>query len=146
MNPETRSRMMAGIGSKHTQPELSIRQGLHATGFRFRLHAANLPGKPDLVLPKYHAAIFVNGCFWHGHNCHLFKMPSTRPEFWRQKIESNIHRGEIVGQQLSAEGWRIAIIWECSLKGRSSIGIAAVILRIAEWLKGSGQFLDIRGA
>ena len=86
---KTRSRMMSGIRGKNTRPELLIRKGLHARGFRFRLHDKRLPGKPDLVLPKYSAVIFVHGCFWHGHDCHLFKWPQSRREFWRKKITRN---------------------------------------------------------
>ena len=85
----TRSRMMAGIRGTNTKPELLLRKGLHAQGFRFRLHSTGLPGKPDIVLPRHHAVVFAHGCFWHGHNCHLFKWPSTRPEFWQAKIERN---------------------------------------------------------
>src|SRR4051812_22955527 len=84
-----RSEMMAGIRGKNTKPEILIRGVLHKAGFRFRLHAKHLPGKPDLVLAKYHAAILVNGCFWHGHDCHLFRWPSTKKEFWRAKILKN---------------------------------------------------------
>ena len=85
----TRSRMMAGIRSKSTQPELTIRKALHAQGFRYRLHPGNVPGHPDIALPRYRAAVFVNGCFWHGHDCQLFHFPATRPEFWREKIARN---------------------------------------------------------
>lgn len=86
----TRSRMMAGIKNRNTKPEILIRKLLHKKGFRFRLHVKDLPGKPDIVLPKYKALIFVNGCFWHGHiNCHLFKLPATRTEFWQAKITRN---------------------------------------------------------
>ena len=86
---ETRSRMMAGIRGKDTKPELTIRKAIHARGFRYRIHDRRLPGKPDMVFPRYRAVILVNGCFWHGHNCHLFKWPSTRVDFWKTKIERN---------------------------------------------------------
>src|SRR5215813_7107073 len=105
VSPAVRSRMMAGIRSTNTKPELFLRSGLHRAGFRFRLHAKEVPGKPDVVFPRYGAAIFVNGCFWHRHDCHLFKMPSTRPEFWRQKIERNVQRDAVVRQQLGDAGW-----------------------------------------
>ena len=90
VNKQTRSRMMSGIKSKNTKPELIIRKALFKKGFRFKLHDKSLPGKPDLVLPKYDAVIFIHGCFWHQHNCHLFKWPSTRPEFWETKIHRNV--------------------------------------------------------
>ena len=92
VTPDVRSRMMAGIRGKNTKPELAMRSALHRRGFRFRLHCKELPGKPDLVFRKFRAVIFVHGCFWHGHGCHLFKWPKTRSEFWQQKIHSNIDR------------------------------------------------------
>jgi DNA mismatch endonuclease, patch repair protein len=87
-----RSEMMAGIRGKNTRPEMLVRRALHAHGYRFRLHRKDLPGKPDIVLPKYRAVIFVHGCFWHGHDCHLFKWPKTREDFWIQKIKNNQER------------------------------------------------------
>ena len=146
VDQETRSRMMSGIRGKDTRPELAIRRALHAKGFRFRLHASDIPGKPDLVLPKFHAAIFVNGCFWHRHDCHLFRMPSTRTEFWSEKIERNVRRDELVREQLQDAGWRFLIVWECALKGRTRLGIDEVITRIIDWLRGSQPSLEIRGA
>ena len=137
---------MSGIKGKDTWPELAIRRGLHARGFRFRLHAKDVPGKPDLVLPRFRAAIFVNGCFWHRHDCHLFKMPSTRPEFWSHKIERNVERDRIVRAQLAEKGWRFLIVWECALKGRTRLGIEEVIARIAKWLTGDESSLEIGGA
>lgn len=98
--PDVRSRMMAGIKAKDTKPELIIRRGLHAMGFRFRLHAKGLPGKPDLVLRKYRAVIFVNGCFWHGHECVLFKWPKSRADFWREKINRNRHNDRVNSAKL----------------------------------------------
>ncbi len=137
---------MSGIKWKDTQPELAIRRGLHARGFRFRLHARDVPGKPDLVLPRFRAAIFVNGCFWHRHDCHLFKLPSTRPEFWSQKIERNVTRDRIVRAQLAENGWRFLVVWECTLKGRTRLGIEDVIARIETWLAGNEPSLEIGGA
>lgn len=113
----TRSRMMSGIRGRDTRIELTVRRALHARGFRYRLGGAGLPGKPDLVLPKYKTVIFVNGCFWHGHNCPLFRMPGTRPEFWQAKIESNRNRDERVLGQLADMGWHVFVVWECSLRG-----------------------------
>ncbi|UPJ78805.1 DNA mismatch endonuclease Vsr [Bradyrhizobium sp. 183] len=143
VSAEVRSRMMSGIRSKNTKPELAIRRGLHARGFRFRLHPDNVPGKPDLVMPHYHAAIFVNGCFWHRHDCHLFKMPSTRPEFWSQKIERNVQRDAIVRQELEETGWRHFIVWECALKGRMRLAPEEVIERCARWLHGEERAGEI---
>ena len=92
VSKEKRSKMMSGIRYKDTKPEIIIRKALHAKGFRYSLHNNKLPGKPDIVLPKYNAIIFIHGCFWHQHNCHLFKWPSTRPEFWQNKISGNKER------------------------------------------------------
>ena len=136
---------MSGIRGKNTKPEIAIRRGLHRLGFRFRLHASDVPGKPDLVLPRYKAAIFVNGCFWHRHDCHLFKMPGTRTEFWSGKIERNVQRDRLVQEQLRASGWRSLIVWECALKGKTRLGLDTVIARIANWLRGNEPSLEIGG-
>lgn len=113
----TRSRMMASIRGKDTKPELVVRQYLHAKGFRYRLHSRNLPGKPDLVLRRWSAAVFVHGCFWHGHvGCRYFRLPGTRTEFWARKIHGNIERDEQAVDALSRLGWRVFIVWECALR------------------------------
>jgi DNA mismatch endonuclease (patch repair protein) len=137
--------MMSGIRGRNTRPELLIRKGLFALGFRYRLHAAGLPGKPDIVLRKYNTVIFVNGCFWHGHDCHLFRLPSTRPEFWRTKIASNITRDEAVHESLHQLGWRQLNVWECALKGKTRLGLEAVLETIIQWLNGDEAVGDIRG-
>lgn len=130
----TRSRMMAGIRGKDTRPEMILRRGLHSRGFRFRLHVRRLPGSPDLVFPGRRAVIFVHGCFWHGHACHLFRLPATRKEFWRAKIEGNTARDAAAEGALAADGWRVLTIWECALKGRERLPVEAVLDRAAEWL------------
>ena len=144
VDPATRSRMMSGIRGKNTKPELIIRKALHARGFRYRLHC-KLPGKPDLCLPKYRAVIFVHGCFWHGHDCHLFKWPSTRPEFWREKIGRNRAVDAAAETKLLADGWRVATVWECALKGRKRRAIEDIAEDCADWLNSGGQRLEIRG-
>ncbi len=136
--------MMSGIRGKNTRPELQLRSALHRLGFRFRIHA-KLPGKPDLVLAKYRAVIFVHGCFWHGHNCHLFKWPSSRPEFWRTKIEGNRARDQVVHSLLEADGWRILTVWECALKGRDRLPAGTVELQAADWLRTGTAHREIRG-
>lgn len=136
----TRSRMMAGIRAKNTVPELLIRQNLHRLGFRFRLHDKRLPGKPDLLLPKHEAVIFVHGCFWHGHNCPAFKWPKTRAEFWRSKIERNRENDERHVKALRGMGWRVCVIWECSVRKSGGEVLAA---RIARWLAGTSRTLEI---
>jgi DNA mismatch endonuclease (patch repair protein) len=142
---DTRSRMMAGIRATNTKPELLLRKGLHAQGFRFRLHDPALPGKPDIVLPRYRAVIFAHGCFWHRHDCHLFKWPSTRAEFWQIKIGRNRMVDARTDAALAEAGWREAIVWECALKGRTRLPLAEVIATCAEWLRSESQRIEIRG-
>lgn len=145
VSPKVRSRMMSGIRGKDTKPEMIVRRGLHAMGFRYTLHNRNLSGSPDLVLPKYNAVIFVHGCFWHGHDCHLFKWPKTRPDFWREKIKANIQRDVRNFAALGEKGWRQAIVWECSLKGRTRWEPDQVFEKLYVWLNGSGASCDISG-
>ena len=142
---KTRSRMMSGIRGKNTKPELLIRKGLHARGFRFRLHDKRLPGKPDLVLPKFGAVIFVHGCFWHGHECHLFKWPKSRREFWRKKITRNKAKDAESCASLKKEGWYILTIWECALKGRTRRPVDQILDMAADWLVYSMRNRQIRG-
>ena len=111
----TRSRMMSGIRGKNTKPELIVRSFLHREGFRFRLHT-KLPGKPDLVLRKYHAAVFVHGCFWHRHQgCRFTTTPANNALSWQEKFTDNVRRDAKVKQQLEALGWRVLVVWSCEL-------------------------------
>jgi DNA mismatch endonuclease (patch repair protein) len=145
VDPATRSRMMSGIRGKNTKPELLIRKALHARGFRYRVHCKGLPGNPDLCLPKYRAVIFVHGCFWHGHGCHLFKWPKTRPEFWREKIGRNCEVDAVAERTLAKGGWRQAVVWECALKGRNRLPLEDVISTCADWLNSDRPRLEIKG-
>ena len=126
---------MAGIRGKNTKPELLIRHGLFRRGLRFRVHVKTLPGCPDLVLAKHNAVIFVHGCFWHGHMCRIFKWPSTRPTFWREKILRNKVVDRRSTTRLRMEGWRVLTIWECCLKGPDRIDQATVLGRAERWLR-----------
>lgn len=135
VTPAVRSRMMRNIQGKNTKPEIVIRKALHHRGFRYRLHDKLLPGKPDIVLPRFRAIIFVNGCFWHGHNCHLFKWPKSNTVFWKAKITANKERDERNKALLEAKDWRVTTIWECSVKGKSTTEIDAEIDRLAAWIK-----------
>jgi len=129
----TRSRMMAGIRSKHTRPERELRKALHALGFRFRIHVKGLAGTPDIVLPRWKAAIFVQGCFWHRHaQCRFASMPSTRPEFWRAKFDANVSRDDRNQSALLSSGWRVAVVWECMIR-EAGADVAASVL--SKWLK-----------
>lgn len=113
----TRSRMMSGIQGKNTKPELLVRKYLHGRGLRFRLHAKNLPGKPDLVFPKYKAVVFVHGCFWHRHSgCKYATTPSSREHFWTNKLSENVARDAYQIAALGGLGWRVYIVWECELR------------------------------
>lgn len=134
VTPEIRSKMMSGIRGKNTKPELIVRKELFRRGFRYRLHGSQLPGKPDLVFPKYKAVILVNGCFWHGHDCKLFKWPKSNQKFWRQKINGTIERDKRNFELLAKEGWRTITIWECSLKNKNSHEVNREIDKLAKLL------------
>lgn len=139
----TRSRMMAGIQGKNTSPELLIRKALHARGFRFRVHAKHLPGKPDLLLPKYKAAVFIHGCFWHGHACRYFKVPQTRPEFWLDKIRKNQARDSHQEETLMTMGWRVLIVWECAVRVMRKEKSSQLVDLIAAWLVNKSVYSQI---
>ena len=135
VDQNTRSRMMAGIKGKNTKPEIVLRKALHARGFRYRLYDKRLPGKPDLVLPKFRAVIFVHGCFWHRHrNCKYATTPKTRAEFWNSKFEGNLKRDKSVQAQLLSSFIRVGIVWECQImkNGQDEVTASAV----ANWLLG----------
>lgn len=132
---------MSGIQGKDTRPEMFLRSALHRMGFRYRLYTKGLPGKPDLVFPKYRAVIFVHGCFWHRHpGCKYTTNPATRPEFWQAKFAGTIERDHNAIERLTEQGWRVAVVWECALKQRQD---AEVMIRVAEWLNGNYQFIEI---
>ncbi len=135
-----RSRMMSSIRGKNTQPELALRKALFYAGFRYRLHQRKLPGSPDLVFPKYRAALFVHGCFWHRHEgCRYTTMPKTNVAFWTLKFEGNVDRDMRSVAALRDAGWRVAVVWECALK-RS---LDEVCEKVSDWLRGSEQLLTI---
>ena len=129
-----RSRIMAAIHSRDTKPELVVRRYLFARGFRFRLNHPRLPGRPDIVLRKYRTVIFVNGCFWHGHDCPAFHLPRTNADFWRRKIERNRRRDADVQRQLAAMGWHCITVWECDLdrekREQTLLGLEFTLSRI----------------
>lgn len=134
VSPEVRSRMMAAVRGKDTGPEMAVRRGLHALGFRYSLHVRRLPGRPDIVLAKHRAVIFVEGCFWHGHaGCSLARIPATRTDYWRDKIARNRERDARSRKALDDLGWRHLTIWECSLRGKGAA--EAAVLAAAEWLR-----------
>ena len=135
----TRSRIMAQIRSRNTKPELSIRRALHARGFRYRLHAPQLPGRPDIVLPRYRAVILVHGCFWHGHGCVLFRRPKSNVSYWETKINRNRQRDASIRTALELAGWRHLTVWECAIRGPTRIPPEALHHTIAQWIKSNSQ-------
>ncbi len=137
---------MAGIRGKDTKPEILLRRGLHAQGVRYRLHDRTLPGTPDMVFPRYRATLFAHGCFWHGHECHLFRWPASRKEFWEAKITRNREVDARTDEALASAGWRQGIVWECALKGRTRLPFPAVLEACIAWLRSDQPRLEIRGA
>ena len=130
----TRSRMMAAIGSRNSVPEVVLRRALHARGLRYRLHDRRLPGTPDLVFRQFGAVCFVHGCFWHRHSgCRYTTTPGTREEFWQTKFRANVARDGRNQEDLLKSGWRIAIVWECALRGQAQADTA---LEVERWLRG----------
>jgi len=125
VSQEVRSRMMSRIRNKNSKPELLVRKYLHRHGFRYRIHDFRIAGRPDVVLPKYRCVVFVHGCFWHRHrSCKYAATPATRPEFWLEKLEKNRTRDERVQSSLLQAGWRVAVVWECSLKASADATLA----------------------
>lgn len=138
LNTQQRHHCMSRIRCKDTKPELLVRKGLHARGFRFRLQDRKLPGRPDIVLPKYGVAIMVNGCFWHGHKgCRYATKPKSNIEFWETKIARNKHRDEVTSAHLEALGWTVIVVWECELRGKETA--EARIQTLAEEIRSSGE-------
>ena len=138
----TRSRMMAAIRGRDTAPELALRRTLHAMGFRYRLHSRKLRGRPDIVLPRYRAVVFVHGCFWHRHEgCRYATTPATRPGFWKAKFAANVARDADVRSALIRDGWRVATVWECAL--RREVSMASSSSRLFSWLHSASEHIEI---
>ncbi|MEF2074592.1 very short patch repair endonuclease [Consotaella aegiceratis] len=144
LTPEQRRLVMSRIRGKHTKPEMLIRRGLHGRGLRYALHGKGMPGKPDMVFPKYRTVVLVHGCFWHGHGCSLFKWPKTRAAFWKGKIDGNMERDRQALTALNADGWRVLVVWECALKGKQRRDLAEVLDSAVAFIRGSGKpFVEI---
>jgi DNA mismatch endonuclease, patch repair protein len=144
LSPAERSANMSRIRGKDTEPELVLRRALHAEGFRFRLHRRDLPGRPDLVLPKHKAVIFVHGCFWHAHDgCVYATMPATRAEFWRAKFYANRQRDAAQTEHLFSAGWRVLTVWECAL--RRVPDRARTAAAVVRWIRSARQTGEIAG-
>ena len=141
--PEVRSRNMAAIHAKDTEPEIRFRKALHGLGFRYRLHPAKIPGHPDLALPKHGVVVFVHGCFWHGHQCASFRWPRTRREFWTTKIRRNRQRDAIVRKAVLAAGWRHLTVWECAFRTGGEMSLSRTASKAARWIRGRSRSGEI---
>ena len=145
LTPSQRHHCMSRIRGKNTKPEIVVRKGLHARGFRFRLQDRKLPGKPDIVLPKYGVAIMVNGCFWHGHKgCRYASKPKSNVEFWETKIARNRHRDEVTAAHLEALDWTVITVWECEL--HKNAGLNARLDALADEIVRAGELKSQREA
>ncbi|MCW8207916.1 DNA mismatch endonuclease Vsr [Verminephrobacter aporrectodeae subsp. tuberculatae] len=139
-----RSRMMSGIRSRNSLPEMWVRRLLHASGYRFRLHRRDLPGTPDIVMPGRKIAIFVHGCFWHSHHgCRFVKMPATRTDFWKTKLAANVERDRRSMEELRELGWRVLCVWECTLRGAETA--AGLQDGLRHWIESDSQRGEISG-
>ena len=136
---------MASITGKNTKPEIKLRKALHRRGYRYRLHTKYLPGKPDVVLRRYNAVIFINGCFWHGHNCHLFKLPDTNRAYWEEKVKTNRRRDARVVTEIQQLGWRVLTVWECSMNGKRKLETELLLDSVEQWLNSDNLDEQIRG-
>ena len=137
---------MRAIKSRDTQPEIILRKAIHKKGLRYRICPADVPGKPDLYFPKYNAAIFVHGCFWHVHSCEYFRLPATRSEFWREKLNGNVLRDKKVLEELQQRGIRVLVVWECALTGKHRLpdGMPAILVRT--WLESKAKKGEINSS
>ncbi|WP_281990738.1 very short patch repair endonuclease [Sulfitobacter geojensis] len=146
VSAEKRSEMMSGIRGKDTKPEIIVRRLLYRLGYRFRLHRKDLPGRPDIVLPKWRKVVFVNGCYWHGHgDCHLFRAPKTRTEFWTTKIASNRARDQRNYAELVGAGWGVVVIWECAVSKKLQLPSDQLEQVISDALASTNELIVIRG-
>jgi DNA mismatch endonuclease (patch repair protein) len=146
LSKEQRSRNMAAIKSSNTLPEIYIRKMIFSEGFRYRLNQKNLPGKPDIVLAKYKTAIFIHGCFWHRHNCHLGSTPKSNTEFWVGKFNTNVSRDRGNIQSLMDLGWKTIIVWECAIKGKFKLPENILRLSLLSSIRDNpNQFIEING-
>jgi len=136
---------MSRVRATDTKPEMIVRRGLHALGLRYRLHDRQLPGTPDLVFAGQRALLFVHGCFWHGHDCPLFKLPASRTDFWEAKIARNRSRDAETVAALNAGGWRSLVVWECAMRGRARLPLDELLDRCFHWITRTLPSAEISG-
>lgn len=146
LSPDQRRLNMSRIKGRDTKPELLIRRGLHARGLRYLVNVSTLPGRPDLVFPRYRVVLLVHGCFWHGHDCPMFHMPATRQEFWAGKIAATRLRDIKAHEALLALGWRVLTVWECSLRGKGRLPLELLLDDCADFVRAGPRMLTITGA
>lgn len=140
---EARSRIMAAVHGKDTGPEMRIRRGLHALGFRYRVHVKTLPGKPDIVLARYRAVILINGCFWHLHGCKRSTIPEEKRQFWETKLKGNKERDERNVRSLLGSGWRVLVIWECAFGKKGTHEIPDLLAETSDWIRSENTYGEI---
>jgi DNA mismatch endonuclease (patch repair protein) len=146
LTSEQRLLNMSRIKGRDTKPELLIRRGLHARGLRYRLHIRTLPGSPDLVFSRFRTAVFIHGCFWHLHRCPLSKLPATRTDFWRNKLEENVNRDRSAIKALQGDGWRVLVVWECAMRGQGRQDQNAMLDSIVQYIRsGTNSLLELSG-
>jgi DNA mismatch endonuclease (patch repair protein) len=145
LTAEQRRFNMSRIRGRDTRPELLLRRGLHARGLRYRLHRRDLPGRPDLVFPRFCAVVFVHGCFWHGHRCRLFSLPATRPDFWAAKIQRTGARDCHSMDALMKCRWRVLTVWECAMRGRDRLDFESVLCAVEAFLASTATQAEISG-
>ncbi len=143
LTPDQRRLNMRRVRAKDTKPEMTVRHLLHGQGFRYLLHRRDLPGRPDIVLPRHCTAIFVHGCFWHGHDCSLFRMPTTRTDFWSAKIAGNQQRDRAAVEGLQELGWRSLWVWECALRGKYRLTGPELSDAMAGFIRGHAGFAEV---
>lgn len=136
---------MARVRRRDTEPERVVRRLLHRNGFRFRVCTKALPGSPDVALPKWQTAIFVHGCFWHGHDCHLYKLPATRPDWWATKVAANVQRDQRKRNELIACAWKVVTVWQCAIQGKARLKPLALLRQLNRAVRGRRLSTEIRG-
>jgi DNA mismatch endonuclease, patch repair protein len=145
VDSQTRSKIMGRVGQKNTGAEMMLRRALHHKGLRYRLHDRFLPGSPDIVFPRFHAVLFVHGCYWHSHGCYRSTVPKSRVEFWVNKFQANRSRDETSRRLLISEGWRVLTVWECALRGKLSLPTGHIANDIKNWLESDSMSAEIDG-